>query len=412
MIQSMLLTRLPRHGVPRDDDFAVCIWNVMYKELSSQKLITSQIAQLDFDRHSHTIVLNGVWNWVSISEAQLMRDLDKIQAGVAVMLNGDAIAVVDTCGIYFIDKIIKYLEHKQIALRGMHFSQIEDKLFNLIQSKLVASKEVIAELPQLNLIAKIGHELMSVNARIVQFIAFFGQFCIHLLQLLKAPIYLKWGEVSRTLHDAGLKGVLVSALLSFLLGVTLAYEMSPQFLTYGANVYIVNFLGIALLKEVAPLLTAVIVAGRTGASITAEIGTQMIQEEIDALKTMGISPIKRIVLPKVIGVMLALPLITALADIAAMGGGAMVAKPMLGISYSLFINRMQESVALSNYSSGIIKSVAFGLLIALVGCFCGFNVKGDANSIGEQTTKSVVLGIVAVVCCDALFAIIFNVLKM
>ncbi len=163
----------------------------------------------------------------------------------------------------------------------------------------------------------------------------------------------------RTVYDTGYKGMGVASLLSFLIGVTLAYQMAPQFITYGANVYVVNFLGIALLKEVSPLLTAIIVAGRTGASITAEIGTMKVQEEIDAIQTMGISPITRLVLPKVIGVMIAVPLITSIGDIASMMGGAIVANTSLDISYSLFIERVKAYVLMSNYTIGIYKSIVF-----------------------------------------------------
>jgi len=160
------------------------------------------------------------------------------------------------------------------------------------------------------------------------------------------------------------------------------------------------------------LLTAIIVAGRTGSSITATIGTMKVQEEIDAIQTMGISPIRRLVLPKVLGAIIAVPLITSIADIASLIGGAIVADSTLNVTYTLFLERLQTYVSINNYTCGIIKSFAFALLIALVGCFCGFKVKGNANSIGEQTTKSVVLSIILIVLFDAIFAVIFKVLKV
>lgn len=385
----------------------------MYKEYANQKLIKSTTASINYDAKNMTLKLDGAWLWASINENDIDKELANISSTTEPLtIDGSAVVELDTCGIYFVNKIIQYLKDHDIKLSNINLPNRDDKIFDLIQAKLNQPKKMLVEQEKIGVIAAIGEMVSRYWDWFASFIIFFGQFCTNLISLLKSPLSLKWSEVSRTINDAGVKGTWVVALLCFLIGVTLAYEMSPQFITYGANVYIVNFLGISLLKEVAPLLTAVIVAGRTGASIAAEIGTQVLQEEVDALKTMGISPMRRIVLPKVVGVMIAVPLITAIGDIASMVGGAVIAKPMLGISYSLFLARMQAYLATSNYSCGIIKSVAFAFLIALGGCFCGFNVKGNANSIGEQTTNSVVLGIILVIFCDAIFAIIFNVLGL
>ncbi len=184
--------------------------------------------------------------------------------------------------------------------------------------------------------------------------------------------------------------------------------MAPQFVTYGANVYVVNFLGISLLREVTPLLTAIIIAGRTGSAITASLGTMKVQEEIDALQTMGISPVRRLVMPQIIGLLVSLPILTMLADVASMFGGMLFAGPLLGIDFSLFIERMQGNVSINNFWIGILKSVFFAWIIGMVGCFCGFKVKSSADSVGIQTTRSVVISICLIIVVDALFAIIFK----
>ncbi len=218
------------------------------------------------------------------------------------------------------------------------------------------------------------------------------------------------GGVIETIQSAGLKGIFISSSLCFLIGVNLTYQMAPQFVTYGANVYVVNFLGIALLREVTPLLTAVIIAGRTGSAITASIGTMKVQEEIDALKTMGISPMRRLVLPRVIGLLLSLPILTVFADVASMGGGMIFAGPLLDIDPGLFMMRLQQNVSINNFWIGIFKSFFFAWIIGMVGCYCGFNVKSNADSIGSQTTKSVVLSTCLIIMIDALFAILFKLL--
>jgi phospholipid/cholesterol/gamma-HCH transport system permease protein len=184
--------------------------------------------------------------------------------------------------------------------------------------------------------------------------------------------------------------------------------MAPQFVMYGANVYVVNFLGIAMLREVTPLITAIIVAGRTGSAIAAQIGTMKVQEEIDALQTMGISPMRRLVAPQVIGLIIALPILTMLSDAASMLGGMLFANPLLGVDYSLFIMRLQSYVSINNFWVGIVKSFFFAGIIGMVGCFCGFRVKSNADSVGIQTTRSVVISICLIIVVDALFAILFK----
>lgn len=380
----------------------------MYKNSQNQKLVKAQDATITVDLDSSLISLAGDWLWASINELVIKDALKVVSAGKSFTIDAISINNLDTSGMYFIKKIVEHVKLSGATVAALNLPKIYEGMFNLIEKKLVQKTEDIVIKKKHAGIIEIGVFVESFFAALFDFLAFFGDFCLSILNFFKNPFHLKWSEVSRTINDCGAKGMSVVALLCFLIGVTLSYEMSPQFITYGANVYIVNFLGIALLKEVAPLLSAVIVAGRTGASITAEIGTQKLQEEIDAIKTMGISPMERIVLPKVLGVMIAVPLITSIGDLTSMLGGMLVSKPMLGISYSLFVDRVQTYVETSNYASGIIKSFAFAMLIALAGCFEGFRVEGNANSIGEKTTRSVVLGIILVIFCDAVFAIIFN----
>lgn len=381
----------------------------MYKERASQKLILSTPATLEFSRARAIITLTGCFTWSSISETNFNVEMSKINNIHSVVIEATKVEDLDSVGVYFIFNLLKYLKRHKIEVVEFNIAPSEKKFFDRTYEKL-AEPVTLQKKVRPGFFTNVGMNTSELVAGILSFIVFFGQFCVNIFKFLKSPLSLNWQEVSRTINDAGAKGVGVSALLCFLIGLTLAYEMSPQFITYGANVYIVNFLGISLLKEVTPLLTAIIVAGRTGASITAEIGVMKVQEEIDAIKTMGISPIRRLVLPKVIGVMIAVPLITAIADVASMVGGAIVADASLGVDYSLFLARLQNYVPMSNFTCGIIKSVAFAMAIALIGCFCGFEVKGNANSIGEKTTKSVVLGIILVVILDAIFAMIFKTL--
>ena len=381
----------------------------MYKESSNQKLVQDTLAE--FSQQDEIITLSGSWLWSTINEKSFGSKLSQIKTYKVVTVNGCNINKIDTTGIYFIIRLVEYLKKNNIQLTKLELNSSDSKLYERISTQ---SSTPISKQPTDNskLLAKLGRSLVDSFKVSLSLISFFGLFCFNLFRFIKSPLHLDWREVSRTINDAGLKGLWVACLLSFLLGITLAYQMAPQFTTYGANVYIVNFLGIAMLKEVSPLITSVIVAGRTGAAITAEIGTRKVQEEIDALQTMGISTMQRIVLPKVLGVMIAVPLITSVADIASMLGGAIVSNSSLDVNYSLFLSRVQSYVSINNYTCGLIKSVAFAVIVALIGCFCGLRVQGNANSIGEATTKSVVSGIVLIVVVDAIFGIIFKTLEV
>jgi phospholipid/cholesterol/gamma-HCH transport system permease protein len=383
----------------------------MYKEKSNQQFVEQPLANLQYLPDSNTLLLTGAWLWKTLDEEDFESLANRLRGKIEqINIDGSKITEIDTVGAFFISRILTYATLHKIAINSFTIPNSGRQFFERIDKMVTTPREEVDDKNKLGFVASIGKKVVDSILGILSFITFFGQFIINFVKFFRHPRQLNWNDMVRTIADAGLHGMWVAALLSFLIGVTLAYQMAPQFVTYGANVYVVNFLGIALLKEVSPLLTAIIVAGRTGASITAEIGTMKVQEEIDGIQTMGISPITRLVLPKVIGVMIAVPLITSIGDVTSMLGGAIVANSSLDVNYSLFLERTQMYVAMTNYTVGIYKSIVFAFLVALVGCYCGFRVEGNANSIGEYTTKSVVLGIILIVFSDAVFAVICKII--
>ncbi|MCE2706289.1 MAG: ABC transporter permease [Proteobacteria bacterium] len=376
----------------------------MYKNIVNHEFDNANIAKLTLDKKDNTIYLNGAWSWDNIDENEIQNLISTLHIPT-ITVNGLEIKKLDTTGAYFIHKIVMQLTANNVATQ-LNLNTDDQKLFNRVSKNLIVLEKLQEQTKQYNTTSN-NIKLSTQFAPAINLITFLGQICISFSKTIKSPLSLDWKEVSRTLFNAGFKGLFVVLLLNFLIGTTLAYEMAPQFTQYGANIYIINFLGISMLKEVSPLLTAIMIAGRTGSSITAEIGTMKIQEEVDAIKTMGISPIQRLVLPKVLGIVIATPLLTGLAGIVGMMGGAIIANRNLGITYNFFITRTQTNVSIYNFTDGLIKSVAFGLSIAFVSCFCGFMVQGNSNSIGIQTTRSVVLSILMIVFLDAVFAIIF-----
>ena len=232
------------------------------------------------------------------------------------------------------------------------------------------------------------------------------------LRLLKNPSRIRLRPVLHNIQGAGFDALPIVGLLSFLMGVVVSYQGAEQLARYGASIFVADLVGLSMLREMSPLLTAIIVAGRSGSAFTAQIGTMKVTEEVDAMRTIGIAPMDLLVLPKVAALLIALPLLTIYADIMGVAGGMVMAKSQLGIGFGEFLDRFEKAVSLSSYMVGIGKSLTFALIVAVVGCFQGFRVSGSADSVGQQTTVSVVQAIFLVIVVDAAFSIIFSWLKI
>jgi len=197
-----------------------------------------------------------------------------------------------------------------------------------------------------------------------------------------------------------------------MIGVVISYQMGNQLRNYGANVFIVNLLGLSILREFGPLITAIMVAGRTGSAFTAQLGTMKLNQEIDALNTMGVTPGQLLLLPRLLGLFIALPLLTMWANIFGVLGGMLMANNMLGITAIDFLHRFKVEIPMRALLIGLGKAPVFALLIGSIGCFQGMKVAGGADSVGKQTTRSVVLAIFFIIVADAIFSIIFSRLKL
>jgi len=250
---------------------------------------------------------------------------------------------------------------------------------------------------------------MWVQAKdILGLLAFVGEATMSLLRSLAHPRRIRWRMLGKIMEETGVKALGIVGLLSFLLGVVIAYQGGVQLKTYGANIFIVELVTITMLRELSPLITAIIIAGRTGSAYTAEIGTMRVTEEIDALQTLGIGPFDLLVLPKMLGLMIALPLLVVFADILGIFGGMVMASVVLDVSFFDFLQRVPQTVGMTHYVVGLAKAPAFAIIISMVGCYQGFQVSGGADSVGRQTTVSVVQSIFLVIVADACFSIVFS----
>lgn len=243
-------------------------------------------------------------------------------------------------------------------------------------------------------------QLLNILTLLGQLVLDFG----HLLFNVRA---IPWADIVNTIYDAGVRALGITALVGFLIGIVLSYLSALQLKMFGGEIFIINILGMSIIRELGPLLAAILVAGRSGSAMTAQIGIMRVTEELDALSAMGISHSLRLVLPKVVALAVVLPLLSIWTDAAALFGGILSAQSILDISYKQFLAKLPEVVPLKNLLIGLLKGATFGFLIALVACHFGFRIKPNTESLGNETTNSVVAAITVVIMMDAVFAILF-----
>ncbi|MBP6854149.1 MAG: ABC transporter permease [Rhodoferax sp.] len=235
-----------------------------------------------------------------------------------------------------------------------------------------------------------------------------GQLLLDCMRLARSPRDGPWRDVSGHLYRIGATALPITALVGFLIGVVLAYLMAQQLRKFGADAFIVDVLGIALIRELGPVLAAILLAGRSGSAITAQIGVMRVTEELDAMRVMGIAQGYRLVMPRAIAMAIAMPLVTVWTTVAALFGGVLSADFAMGITPAYFLSALPAAVEVSNLTLAVGKSMVFGVLIALVGCHYGLRIEPNTESLGQGTTASVVTSITVVILVDALFAVVFK----
>jgi phospholipid/cholesterol/gamma-HCH transport system permease protein len=254
----------------------------------------------------------------------------------------------------------------------------------------------------------LGSRLLSLLDHIRSMTRLIGQLLLDIIRLIRHPQEGPWRDLSGHLYHIGATALPITALVGFLIGVVLAYLISQQLKQFGADAFIVDILGISLIRELGPVLAAILIAGRSGSAITAQIGVMRVTEELDAMRVMGIAKGFRLVMPRALALAIVMPLISVWTTVAALLGGMIAASASMGITPAFFINSLPAAVEVSNLTLATAKSVVFGLLIALVACHFGLRVKPNTESLGQGTTASVVTSITVVILVDALFAVLFK----
>ncbi|MEA2755383.1 MAG: phospholipid/cholesterol/gamma-HCH transport system permease protein [Aliidongia sp.] len=259
---------------------------------------------------------------------------------------------------------------------------------------------------------QIGGAVVEMGHWGLDLLEFFGRVANETVGTVLHPRRLRGAALIHQIEETGLNALPILGLLSFLIGVVFAFQGADQLRRFGAEVFTVNLLAVSILREIGGLMAAIIVAGRSGSAFTAQIGTMMVNEEIDALETLGMSSVEVLVLPRVVGLIVALPLLTFYANVMGLTGGAVISYFDLGITFPAFLRQLHGALHQGTFWVGLIKAPVFAFIIALVGCFEGLRVERNAGSVGRMTTQSVVASLFLVIIADAMFSILFDLLDI
>lgn len=368
----------------------------------------SSSAGIEFSDDGNRLLCVGSWTISGIANIEFHIKSFLKRAAKVTVIDGSDIAKMDSAGALLLIDFIHAMKRRGQRVTIVGLSQKYVSLYALVATETKALEALSSAPKSGNFFYVIGEAAVEKFIHMCHFFSFVGELTTILLELVMRPVKIQWRAILKAVDTTGYQALPIVALMSFLIGIVLAYQLGTQLRNYGAGVFIVDFSGMAVLREFGPLITAIILAGRTSTSFAALIGTMMVNEEIDALKTMGLSPIERLVVPRVLGLLIALPLLVVWADVFGVLGSMVMAKGMFGISFVGFLERFQETVALKQYVLGLMKAPVFALIISGVGCFQGFQVGASAESVGVQTTKSAVQAIFLIIIADAAFSILFS----
>jgi phospholipid/cholesterol/gamma-HCH transport system permease protein len=363
------------------------------------------------------LVLRAEGEWLVASASELDRRLNGLDLPQSRQVTMDlgGVGRLDSTGALLLLRTEQALtergNHVELANLPAHFAPLLDQ---------VRSRGLAEPLPHpvpphhtfVGFVARLGEVTLLLLGRLKDIVAFTGVVSEAAAKLAVRPGRLRGVATLVQMEQVGLNALPIVGLLSFLIGVVMAYQGADQLRRFGAEIYTVNLLGISILRELGVLLSAIIIAGRSGSAFTAQIGTMQVNEEIDAMRTLGLDPIEVLVLPRLFGLAITLPLIVFYADLMGLLGGALMSWVVLDINIPTFISQLHGAITEGTLWVGVVKAPFFAAIIALVGCYEGLNVTRSAESVGKLTTQSVVESIFFVIVTDAAFSIIFSVLKV
>lgn len=358
-----------------------------------------------------TLKVGGSWQAKDLKNLVDLLKIENESITTDVILDCKNLKALDTSGAWLLNRFLERYAH-------LHFVNVTPQtkaLLQQVKTYPISSPQEAAEAPVrlfyvLNFLAQLGQKTTTLSKTFLQSLSFFGEICSFSKAFILKPWRFRGISLFHFLYEDGVKAVPIVGLISFLIGIVLVYQGADQLRRFGAEIFTVDLLAISALREIGILLTAIVVAGRSGSAFTAQIGFMKLNQEIDAMIVLGLSPIEVLVLPRILALVIALPLLAFFADMMALMGGALMTSVMLDLNVEDFLHHLRLSIKPWTFWTGIIKAPVFAFFIALIGCFEGLRVQGGAQSVGMHTTKSVVQGIFLVVVLDAFFSILFSIL--
>jgi len=374
-------------------------------------------AMLDITIADDTVTLHSSGDWVITTvapiEQQLKRFLKTDIHDKKILWDFSHTGRIDSAGIVLIMEFEDRLKNKSFSFQKSGLSDENKKIYILLQENTSNTIPKHAEVGFLhNMLEELGKKSYNFINDIIAFFTFLGEITTHLFYYFRHPSSIRYKAIVKYIESSAIRALGIIALTSFLIGVVIAYQSAVQLEKFGAGIFIVDMIAISVTRELAPLITAIVIAGRSGSAFTAQLGVMKLTEEIDAMKTMGFEPFRFLVLPRIIALMIAMPLLIFFADIVSIFGGMVIANAQLHISFASFIEHLQTALDTKHFWVGICKGPFFAWLIAAIACFRGLQVSRDTESIGYYTTISVVNAIFLVIACDALFSVLLTKLEI
>ena len=325
-----------------------------------------------------------------------------------VLVDAAGVEYCDSAGASLLVSLEKSLEKRGGSLRIINFPEDYQPILDLIRGKTTSKRRPESE----SFIGQLGGRCTSLACDMMDLVSYTGELFLAMLAALRRPGDVRWKDAINAAQTTGFDSFPVVVLVTGLLGLVMGFQSANQFHQYGADVFLADFIGISMVRELGPLMTAVVLTARSGSAFAAELGTMKVNEEVDALSTMGIDPLRFLVTPRVIAAVLMTPILTVFANLAGLAGGALVWKYSLGLPFLTYYNRLVEVLSVTDLAGGLIKSFFFGSLVAGVGCLRGMQTQGGAVAVGHSTTRAVVSGIVLIALADSMFAVIFHLLDI
>lgn len=344
------------------------------------------------------IVFSG--HWVTLSLKTALPHIKQYLSKTSITVQFDASFLCDTAGALVISQ---FLTHQKVV----NAADIPDEIRNLMGKKYSYPIKKNCS-PLENYIESVGKGSLEFIANAKSTLSFFGESVHRMYRTIKSQETFRWTSIYALIDTVGIQAIGIISLISILIGSVLCYQGVNQLAKFGAAPYATDFLAVSILREISVLITSIVVAGRSGSSFTAQIGTMMLNQEVDAIRMMGLNPFQVLVIPRIIALVIVLPLLVLVSIIMASLGGMLVINSTLGIPFSEFWAQYQGTVHSTTFWTGMSKAPLFAIIIAVIGCYRGMQVKGSAESVGLMTTRSVVESIFAVIICDAVMSIFFT----